>query len=164
MLNLDELDKLDHLWQPPTSGDHHVGTPDQLKIPSVQLITTLGYDIPRSLIETNTIEQSLRYENELQTTPIKKFAEQHQQHMENSAADAAGRTPPACDFRKLIDTSHYDTPINRRKSYIDMSGIGRISHIGYNLDVAKNLNEKKLSKDLSFRFSSLVDLSEQMKI
>lgn len=158
ILNIDQLDKLDHLWHPPISSDNHATTPDQLKIPNADIIATLGYDIPKSLIESNTTEQKLRYENDLQTTPMKKMTE----HIMKDVADAAGLTVLNSD-RRVIDNSGYDTPKKRHKSYVDMSAIGRISHIGYNLD-AKTFTEKKLSKELSFRFSSLINLSEQINI
>lgn len=126
-----EEESLDHLWRPPTSLD---GT--------VVNGPAMGYDVPRPLIESKTTEQILRYQNDL-TVPLKN--------------NHNGYKLPRISQQNIpVDLSHYDSPVKRRKSYVDMSG-GTI----YNLE-SQNSDKKKLSKDITFRFSSLLNLNEQM--
>lgn len=125
-----EEDLLDHLWRPPTSLD----------TTTVNAPAMMGYDIPRPLIESETTEQLLRYQNDL-TVPLN---------------NNGYKLPRISQQNIPVDLSHYDSPIKRRKSYVDMSG-GTI----YNLE-SQNLDKKKLSKDITFRFSSLLNLNEQM--
>lgn len=126
----DEQEKfLEHLWRPPTSLDTTTGNGP-----------TIGYDVPRPLIESETTEQSLRYQNDL-TIPLN---------------NNGYKLPRISQQNIPVDLSHYDSPAKRRKSYVDMSG-GTI----YNLE-SQNNDKKKLSKDITFRFSSLLNLNEQM--
>lgn len=131
---LGEPDKVDHLWHAPKLVDYGTTSPDQT---DSSANVPLGYDIPKPLIDSRTDEQNLRYQNELRTD----------QCLPNG--------PP-----KLVDLSHYDTPARRRKSYLDMTGVGRTPSIGYNLDNQNAEKTQRLSKDISFRFSSLLNLSE----
>lgn len=120
---------LDHLWRPPSSLDATtVNAP------------MMGYDVPRPLIESETTEQILRYQNDL-TVPLN---------------NNGYKLPRIIQQNIPVDLSHYDSPVKRRKSYVDMSG-GTI----YNLE-SQNSDKKKLSKDITFRFSSLLNLNEQM--
>ncbi|KAG4073758.1 hypothetical protein HA402_000982 [Bradysia odoriphaga] len=123
-------ESLDHLWRPPTSLD---GT--------VENGPALGYDVPRPLIESKTTEQILRYQNDL-TVPLKN--------------NNGYKLPRISQQNIPVDLSHYDSPVKRRKSYVDMSG-----GTTYNLE-SQNSDKKKLSKDITFRFSSLLNLNEQM--
>lgn len=125
----EQQDELDHLWRPPTSLDTTVNAP-----------AMMGYDIPRPLIESETTEQILRYQNDL-TVPLN---------------NNGYKLPRISQQNIPVDLSHYDSPVKRRKSYVDMSG-GMI----YNLE-SQNSDKKKLSKDITFRFSSLLNLNEQM--
>lgn len=131
--DLGEPDKIDHLWHAPKVNDYGTGSVDQTDSSSVPL----GYDVPKPLIDSRTDEQNLRYQNELRTNP---------QCLKGTA--------------RIVDLSHYDTPAKRRKSYLDMTGVGRTPSIGYNLDSQNAEKTQRLSKDISFRFSSLLNLSE----
>lgn len=124
----EQQEELDHLWRPPTSLDTTTNGP------------SMGYDIPRPLIESETTEQILRYQNDL-TVPLN---------------NSGYKLPRISQQNIPVDLSHYDSPVKRRKSYVDMSG-GTI----YNLE-SQNSDKKKLSKDITFRFSSLLNLNEQM--
>lgn len=124
----DEL--LDHLWRPPTSLD----------TTTVNGPVMMGYDVPRPLIESETTEQILRYQNDL-TIPLN---------------NNGYKLPRISQQNIPVDLSHYDSPVKRRKSYVDMSG-----GTTYNLE-SQNADKKKLSKDITFRFSSLLNLNEQM--
>lgn len=132
-IDVPEEDLLDHLWRPPSSFDTTTSN-----VPSV--IPTCGYDVPRPLIESETTEQILRYQNDL-TVPLN---------------NGVYKLPRISQQNIPVDLSHYDSPVKRRKSYVDMSG-GTI----YNLE-SQISDKKKLSKDITFRFSSLLNLNEQM--
>ncbi|XP_037052203.1 proto-oncogene tyrosine-protein kinase receptor Ret [Bradysia coprophila] len=123
-------ESLDHLWRPPTSLDGTEGNGP-----------AMGYDVPRPLIESKTTEQILRYQNDL-TVPVKN--------------NNGYKLPRISQQNIPVDLSHYDSPVKRRKSYVDMSG-----GTTYNLE-SQNSDKKKLSKDITFRFSSLLNLNEQM--
>lgn len=137
---LGEPDKIDHLWHAPKLIDYGTGSPDQTDSHASSTVP-LGYDVPKPLIDTRTDEQNLRYQNELRTTDAHR-------------PGANGTVKP------MVDLSHYDTPARRRKSYMDMTGVGRTPSIGYNLDSQNAEKTQRLSKDISFRFSSLLNLSE----
>lgn len=145
-------DKIDHLWRPPRTPTQSVSTPDKSGAgysmgASVGL--ALGYDIPRPLIEARTDEQMLRYQNELRTSPLRATSDQ-QKARNCSVYEVA-----------TVDLSHYDRPaVQRRKSYMDMLAVGRSGSVGYNLD-RENADKKRLTKDITFRFSSLLNLSER---
>lgn len=145
-----QLDQLDHLWQPPRTSDHGIHTPDQKHIPA-------GYDVPRPLIETKTIEQNLRYENDLRATPM---------NIRNLVAGLTKETtttsPRASETSSLVDNGEYDTPVKHRvKTYLDMTRTSRNGSIGYNLDV-QNVDKQNLSKDVRFRFRSELNLSQSV--
>lgn len=151
-LELDQkLDQLDHLWHPPRTSDHAIHTPEQngpQHIPA-------GYDVPRPLIETKTIEQNLRYENDLRATPM------NVRHLQAGFAKKHSITSPrTSETSQLVDNAEYDTPVKYRvKSYLDMARVSRNGSIGYNLD-AQNVEKKNISKDIRFRFSSQLNLTE----
>lgn len=151
---LKEADKLEHLWHPPytATSDKSVSLHQDSSNDMPNNTVLLSYDVPRPLIEAKTIEQNLRYQNDL-TMPM---------NVKN--LDKISRTSHP-NVLAMNGTQHYDTPIKRRKSYMDMTGGGgggsRISYSnGYNLDVRND--EKKISKDITFRFSSLLNLNEQI--
>lgn len=153
-LELDEqLDQLDHLWQPPRTSDHGILTPDQNGPQHIRD----GYDVPRPLIETKTIEQNLRYENDLRATPM---------NVRNLASGLTRETtilsPRSSETSQLVDNGQYDTPVKHRvKSYLDMTQTSRNGISGYNLDV-QNVDKKNISKNIRFRFSSQLNLSESV--
>lgn len=107
---------------------------------SLEATAVIEYDIPRPLIESKTTEQILRYQNDL-TIPLN---------------NNGYKLPRISQQNIPVDLSHYDSPIKRRKSYVDMSG-GTI----YNLE-SQHSDKKNLSKDITFRFSSLLNINEQM--
>lgn len=150
---LKDEDQLEHLWHAPyvatsDKGDnlHHDTTNGDL-----DNMVLLSYDIPRPLIEAKTIEQNLRYQNDLTAIPTNVVK-----------TDVFTRTSHPI-VSAMNGTQHYDTPIKRRKSYMDMSGGDnrKSGSNGYNLD-KQNEEKKKLSKDITFRFSSLLNLNEQI--
>lgn len=150
---LKKADKLEHLWHPPytATSDKSVHHDQDFTNDIPDNMVLLSYDVPRPLIEAKTVEQNLRYQNDL-TMPM---------NIKN--LDTISRTSHP-NVLTMNGTQHYDTPIKRRKSYMDMSGVGgnRISYSnGYNLDI-RNEEKKKLSKDITFRFSSLLNLNEQI--
>lgn len=93
-----------------------------------------GYDMPRPLIETKNVEQNLRYQNDLRF-PL------------NIRESRTSQT---------LDPNHYSVP-KKGISYVDMTNTKNL--IIDNLD--NEDIEKKLSKDISFRFSSLLNLNDQ---
>lgn len=139
--NTDNTDNLDHLWHAPRTSD---SVPEHSQLNDHGLSAhPLGYDIPRPLIEANTIEQKLKYQNDLTMPMCVRNLDTKRVSIPHAAT---------------IDLSHYDSPVKRRKSYMDMSGGN--GNCGYNLDT-HNVDKKKLSKDITFRFSSLLNLNEQ---
>lgn len=133
-------DKIEHLWSPPRSLMQSA-TPDKTSSTSTQK-PDLSYDIPRALIDSHTDEQFLRYQNEIRTSPLRTYAKRR---------DSDNRS---------LNFSHYDRPTEKRDaSYIDMTSLERTGSAGYNLD-RQNVKKKRLTKDISFRFSSLLNLTE----
>jgi hypothetical protein len=89
-----------------------------------------SYDVPRPLIETATIEQNLKYENEVQIRP------------KSAKSLYINSSQP-----NLLSIGLYDSPKKNpsRVSYLDMN---KNSHFS-------NSVQKKLNKDITFRFSSV---------
>lgn len=135
-----QADNLDHLWIPPQRCSTMFDQMDRKQ--STQISVLLGYDIPRTLIDTKTIEQNLRYQNDLSAPRMKKIQSADDFQLDNVR-------------NNMIALSHYDKP-KRRKSYLDMTGI--IGVCSYNLDVM-NKDKKNMSKDIPLRFSSLLNLN-----
>ncbi|XP_055386079.1 uncharacterized protein LOC129615054 [Condylostylus longicornis] len=145
--DLGEPDCLDHLWKPPkvsyeindNNSNEENNTLSTCLSNDVSNSIQLGYDIPRPLIESKTTEQALRYENDLRfPLNIKICNGRISQHISS--------VPP----------NHYSVPVKRGRSYMDMTNKTLIPD---------NLNiddfEKKMSKNITFRFSSLLNLNEQ---
>ncbi|XP_055685611.1 proto-oncogene tyrosine-protein kinase receptor Ret [Lutzomyia longipalpis] len=149
-------DCLDHLWYPPNSifsdpdNDSNVATTGNSGQTDTTCLTDVhpkGYDTPRPLIETRTVDQRMRYENEVTVpTTTKGYVNQPE-------------TLSECEPTHL-DPNHYESPIARGKSYVDMTAarVPRISGITNNLDTSNV--DKKLSKDISFKFFSLLNDSD----
>lgn len=147
----------------------------------------MGYDIPRPLIEAKTTEQKIRYENEV-VMPSSTRKSECRLPPRNSYMNETSSPASSSSIRenKLFlvkcaateddnNCTGYETP-RHSKSYVDMSqqqqqqnpdnsGVyyktvkkKNNRHISNNLD-SKGV-DKKLSKDLSFKFMSLLNLSE----
>lgn len=133
-----EPDALDHLWRPPKISydlQECCNSRDTSTFSS-NFQPPPGYDMPRPLIETNTTEQRLRYENDLRF-PL---------NIRKSSVCS-----PSNNIQDL-----YARPVKRGRSYMDMTN---------NTLIPDNLDnddfEKHISKTISFRFSSLLNLNEQ---
>lgn len=150
---LEEADQLEHLWHPPYAATSDKGDNSHQDTTNGDPgnMVLLSYDIPRPLIEAKTVEQNLRYQNDLTAIPT---------NLKKSDAFTRTSHPNGLPVNGI---QHYDTPVKRRKSYMDMSGGDNRKSVsnGYNLDV-QNEEKKKLSKDITFRFSSLLNLNEQI--
>jgi hypothetical protein len=130
-----------------------------------------GYDVPRSLIETKTVEQNQRYQNDL---PLAKRSANF--YMNQNTASATNL---------LAAMMHYDSPVKRYKSYMDMTSLKKQQRTScdYNdhdddgcregqckggKSIKNNLNatigDKTVSagKDITFRFSSANNLQERL--
>lgn len=108
-----------------------------------------GYDAPRPLIETKTLEQRLRYENDL-NIPLKVISQPNLVQLRQKTTSFVSdddNLPPG-----------YSHPVKRNRSYVDMAG--ETSGIRNNLD-NKDI-DKQTSKDITFRFSSLLNLNERL--
>ncbi|XP_041566250.1 proto-oncogene tyrosine-protein kinase receptor Ret isoform X2 [Drosophila elegans] len=143
-----EPESLQHLWSPPkiVYEIHDQGTSyDQSEEEMPETSTAPpGYDLPRPLIDATAKEQVLRYENDLRF-PLnirKSSCTPSYSNMTNGSA-AATSLP------------HYSVPVKRGRSYLDMTNKSLIPD---NLDSREF--EKHLSKTISFRFSSLLNLKE----
>ncbi|GAB0089421.1 uncharacterized protein DMENIID0001_039590 [Sergentomyia squamirostris] len=149
-------DSLDHLWYPPNSifsdpdNDSNVATTGNSVLTDTTNLTDAqpkGYDTPRPLIETRTVDLKIRYENEVTVpTTTKGYINQ---------PETLRTSEPT-----QLDPNHYESPISRVKSYVDMTAAKppRASGITNNLDNS-NL-DKKLSKDISFKFFTLLNDSD----
>lgn len=191
--NIDE-DNLDHLWYPPNRNsldtiEQEMNNFNVVNKESARLLQSgnfegnqIGYDVPRPLIETKTTEQRLRYENEVIPIPSISTSTPKSNSYINEAMDKSKFFLWKSDGEA---SSGYESPINRAKSYLDMTNqeiesntppppppempktSGEVyykqvnkknKNISNNLDT-KNV-DKKLSKDLSFKFMSLLNLSD----
>ena len=138
-LQWEEPDPLDHLWRPPkiTYDLQDCCNSCETATFSGSFQPPPGYDMPRPLLETHTTEQRLRYENDL-------------------------RFPLNLRKTSIAETSlnnvhaSYTMPVKRGRSYMDMTNKTLLCD---NLD--NDDFEKHISKTISFRFSSLLNLNEQ---
>lgn len=142
----------------------------------------MGYDIPRPLIESKTTEQKIRYENEVMPS-LRKSESQRNSYMNDGIRE--NKLFLVKSQEEDMDSNNnnsngYETP-RHSKSYVDMSsrlqqqeresnanattGNGvyyktvkknNKNNISNNLD-SKTI-DKKLSKDMSFKFMSLLNL------
>ncbi|TDG46312.1 hypothetical protein AWZ03_007283 [Drosophila navojoa] len=148
---LGEPESLQHLWSPPkiNSYDHELNNSREESVPefaSAAAAAPPGYDLPRPLIEASTTEQVLRYENDLRfPLNIRKSscAPSYSNMTANGGAAAASCLP------------EYAVPVKRGRSYMDMTNNTLIPDNLDNRDF-----EKHLSKTISFRFSSLLNLKD----
>ncbi|XP_030380544.1 proto-oncogene tyrosine-protein kinase receptor Ret [Scaptodrosophila lebanonensis] len=140
---LGEPDSLDHLWCPPkiTYDTHDLSySRTQSTTFGSEFQPPPGYDLPRPLIEAKTTEQILRYENDLRF-PL---------NIRKSSC-----TPSYSNMTSGSALPHYAVPVKRGRSYLDMANNTLIPDNLDNRDF-----EKHLSKTISFRFSSLLNLKE----
>lgn len=140
-LNQEELESLDHLWRPPklSYDTQDCCNSRETTTFSSNFQAPPGYDMPRPLLETysNSHEKRLRYENDL------KFPRNIRKS--SIAETTTHHTMPT-----------YSVPVKRGRSYMDMTNKTLLSD---NLD--NDDFEKHISKTISFRFSSLLNLTEQ---
>ncbi|KAH8269288.1 hypothetical protein KR018_001303 [Drosophila ironensis] len=147
--DLGEPESLQHLWWPPKMAYdiHDNGTSydqSEAENPSVA-VAPPGYDLPRPLIDATAKEQVLRYENDLRfPLNIRKSSCTPSYSNMTSGSPVATALP------------QYAVPVKRNHSYLDMTNKSLIPD---NLDSREF--EKHLSKTISFRFSSLLNLKEQ---
>ncbi|XP_060650051.1 proto-oncogene tyrosine-protein kinase receptor Ret isoform X1 [Drosophila nasuta] len=149
---LGEPESLQHLWSPPKMNlydmqDQSTSRDDSttgIQTPSVAaMVVPPGYDLPRPLIDARTTEQVLRYENDLRfPLNIRK----------SSCAPSYSNMTNGSPATAL---PHYAVPVKRGRSYLDMTNNTLIPDNLDNRDF-----EKHLSKTISFRFSSLLNLKE----
>ncbi|KAM8717202.1 hypothetical protein ACLKA7_003983 [Drosophila subpalustris] len=148
---LGEPESLNHLWTPPKMNIYDVqdlgNSRDEsitdLQSTSMAAMAPPGYDLPRPLIEASTTEQVLRYENDLRfPLNIRK----------SSCAPSYSNMTNGSPATAL---PHYAVPVKRGRSYLDMTNNTLIPDNLDNRDF-----EKHLSKTISFRFSSLLNLKE----
>lgn len=119
-----------------------------LNSPTTSINLPAGYDAPRPLIDSKTLEQKLRYENDL-NIPLKVISQPNLVELRQKTTSFLSddeNLPPG-----------YSHPVKRNKSYVDM---GEANGIRNNLD-NKNI-DKQTSKDITFRFSSLLNLNERL--
>uniref|UniRef100_A0A4Y0BQ49 Protein kinase domain-containing protein n=1 Tax=Anopheles funestus TaxID=62324 RepID=A0A4Y0BQ49_ANOFN len=139
----EEQDRLESLWTPPqyetmdTMSAEHTGryqTPSAMAVTAViaeltedkKQLLLQSYDTPRPLIETTTIEQKLRYENDVRLRPKKlsnasgsssssNEEESHHHHVHRSCGGAvrsSSISPPRCLRNHFEETSFItSTPI-----------------------------------------------------
>ncbi|XP_053666827.1 uncharacterized protein LOC128715930 [Anopheles marshallii] len=135
----EEQDRLESLWTPPqyetvdTTSAEHTGryqTPSAMAVTAViselsedkKQLLLQSYDTPRPLIETATIEQKLRYENDVRLRPKKlsnasgsstSSNEDHFHHHHRSGAvRSSSISPPRCLRNHFEETSFItSTPI-----------------------------------------------------
>lgn len=141
-------ESLQHLWSPPKMNPYDAqelaNSRDEsvADLQSTSMAAPPGYDLPRPLIDASTTEQVLRYENDLRfPLNIRKSS---------CAPSYSNMTANGCPATAL---PHYAVPVKRGRSYLDMT-----NKMQDNLD--NRDFEKHLSKTISFRFSSLLNLKE----
>ena len=137
----------------------------------------MGYDVPRPLIEAKTTEQKIRYENEVLPSTKKSESLIGRNSYMNDDTVRENRLFLVKSLEEENNCAGYETP-RHSKSYVDMrSPKQEAQHQNTGSSVyyktvkknnSKNISnnnldsksDKKLSKDLSFKFMSLLNLSE----
>ncbi|EDW03818.1 uncharacterized protein LOC6561746 [Drosophila grimshawi] len=156
MPNIEELgepESLQHLWSPPKINSYELQDLANSRDESVTEFQAAaaaappGYDLPRPLIEASTTEQVLRYENDLRfPLNIRKSS---------CAPSYSNMTKNGCPISAATALPDYAVPVKRGRSYMDMTNNTLIPDNLDNRDF-----EKHLSKTISFRFSSLLNLKD----
>uniref|UniRef100_A0A182JGR0 Uncharacterized protein n=1 Tax=Anopheles atroparvus TaxID=41427 RepID=A0A182JGR0_ANOAO len=188
----EEQDRLESLWTPPqyetVSECSHAELVGRYQAPtSSERVTPLpddkrqlllqSYDTPRPLIETATIEQKLRYENDVRLRPKKLsndadagdvdevdgLVQHHHHHHQGS--------PPRNRFEETSfitaassdtnNSSEYDSPSRQPRrvvSYLDMNRNCQTqqqqNQLSANLEI-NHVVDKKQSKDIALRYSNV---------
>lgn len=149
---LGEPESLQHLWSPPKIAYdiHDQATSYDQSEEEMPVTSTAppGYDLPRPLLDATANGQVLRYENDLRF-PLNIRKSSCTPSYSNMTSE-----PPA-----TTSLPHYSVPVKRGRSYLDMTNKSLIPD---NLDSREF--EKHLSKTISFRFSSLLNLSETKEV
>ncbi|XP_054743342.1 proto-oncogene tyrosine-protein kinase receptor Ret, partial [Anastrepha obliqua] len=152
-----EPDSLDHLWQPPKMCYDTQECPSSREFSATFSMEFQqpppGYDIPRPLTENAATEQVLRYANDLRFPLNTRKSVCAASTTSNSQNGSKGGGDGGGDDTMA---AHYSLPVKRGRSYLDMTNKTCIPD---NLDSVDF--EKHLSKTISFRFSSLLNLKEQ---
>ncbi|XP_050100734.1 uncharacterized protein LOC126581250 [Anopheles aquasalis] len=199
----EEQDRLESLWTPPQYETVHDNSntselAGRYQTPTSSAITLSedkkqlllqSYDTPRPLIETATIEQKLRYENDVRLRPKMlnggncdsgSLIEQHLNSSASTGSPASvsssrgstigGRTRfEETSFIELAASNsssagEYDSPSRQPRrvlSYLDMNKQGQQQQLlSANLEIS-HMIDKKQSKDIALRFSN-VDNELQM--
>lgn len=118
-----------------------------------------SYDTPRPLIETATIEQKLRYENDVRLRPRKIHNGVYPPSStptiyinSSSHPNLFSKEMDETSFSVVTGNGEYDSPSRQPRpvSYLDMNK----NSVNLNLEI-NNIVDKKQSKDIAFRFSSV---------
>lgn len=157
----EEQARLESLWTTP----HYEPVTDSSTVDSFRYLSPItdkktlllqSYDTPRPLIETATIEQKLRYENDVRLRP-KKIHNGLYPPSSTPTIYINSTSHPNLFATLMGETSftvptEYDSPSRqtRRVSYLDMNK----NSVNLNLEI-NNIVDKKQSKDIAFRFSSV---------
>lgn len=160
----EELARLENLW---TTPQYEPAT-DSSTLESIRYLSPIAdkkslilqtYDTPRPLIETATIEQKLRYENDVRLRPKKIHNGIYPPSSTptiyinaSSHPNLSSKFLDETSFTTLPDGGEYDSPSKhpRPVSYLDMNK----NSVNLNLEI-NNIVDKKQSKDIAFRFSSV---------
>lgn len=171
-------DSLEHLWYPPNRDSIELATAELDNIQGFNNQTSkllecqftgsqMGYDVPRPLIETKTIEQKLRYENELlaSLTKSKNVPNNFKNPYIN---DPIGQKRGSTDANDVLD---YEIPKNSKCYVVMNKNIDSPNSTSYYKTVKKNnkhINDnldskcadKNPSKDFALKFGDLLSRSE----
>ncbi|XP_058819026.1 uncharacterized protein LOC131681941 [Topomyia yanbarensis] len=155
----EEQERLECLWSTP----QYEPTADGSTVDSSRYLSPLtdkkalllqSYDTPRPLIETATIEQKLRYENDVRLRPkvLNAFCPRSSTLLYINSTSHPNLFCHTIDETSFIVPTEYDSPSKqpRRVSYLDMNK----NSVNLNLEI-NNIVDKKQSKDIAFRFSSV---------
>ncbi|XP_058446253.1 uncharacterized protein LOC131427255 isoform X2 [Malaya genurostris] len=157
----EEQTRLESLWCTP----QYEPTTDGITVDSFRYLSPItdkkalllqSYDTPRPLIETSTIEQKLRYENDVRLRPKKMLNGVYLPSSTPTVYINSTSHPNlfcnSIDETSFIVPTEYDSPSKqpRRVSYLDMNK----NSVNLNLEI-NNIVDKKQSKDIAFRFSSV---------
>lgn len=161
----EEQERLESLWTPP----QYEPATDSSTLESIRYLSPItdkkslilqSYDTPRPLIETATIEQKLRYENDVRLRP-RKIHNGVYPPSSTPTIYINSSSHPNLFSNRMDETSFsvvnatggdYDSPSRQPRpvSYLDMNK----NSVNLNLEI-NNIVDKKQSKDIAFRFSSV---------
>ncbi|XP_062545954.1 uncharacterized protein LOC134212267 [Armigeres subalbatus] len=158
----EEQARLENLWTTP----QYESATDSSTLDSIRYLSPItdkksaiqqSYDTPRPLIETATIEQKLRYENDVRLRPKKIHNFYPPSSTPTIYINSSSHPNLLSKFMdetsfSVITGSEYDSPNKQPRpvSYLDMNK----NSVNLNLEI-NNIVDKKQSKDIAFRFSSV---------